>query len=353
MLKMSPFITFLLYCVFISFTTYYLTKDKLDETSRYILIGVLILPYIFMDQSENFSNMIKENKENIENNEITDNEENIENYAEINSLPKIEQPKIILNQNEKVENLKAIEEIMKKEENNKKKEESNKKKEEAEKMIEQMNKKTFTIEEVSKLLKIANSKNKLTEKYGSMYTGEVSKEYNEDYSFTNQLLKPLGQNGNGLTNAWDHDYILLNTDKWGPALNPPPVCKTEKKCPVCPNLTTGYPLMLRDFDSTRRITPPINANIPLMNKTDSVEPTNADESNNTNQDNTNQENTNQENENGRLFGMRLFAIINSVPEENRPALMAEVAKFLNIEVSVLNMMLQLENAKNSPSGIYM
>ena len=48
MLKMSPFITFLLYCVFISFTTYYLTKDKLDETSRYILIGVLILPYIFI-----------------------------------------------------------------------------------------------------------------------------------------------------------------------------------------------------------------------------------------------------------------------------------------------------------------
>ena len=57
MLKMSPFITFLLYCLFVSFTIYYLTKDKLDETSRYMLIGVLILPYVFMDQSETFNNL--------------------------------------------------------------------------------------------------------------------------------------------------------------------------------------------------------------------------------------------------------------------------------------------------------
>jgi hypothetical protein len=50
MLKMSPFLTFLLYCMFVGFSVYYLTKDSLDEKSRYILIGVLILPYIFMDQ---------------------------------------------------------------------------------------------------------------------------------------------------------------------------------------------------------------------------------------------------------------------------------------------------------------
>ena len=48
MLKMSPFLSFLLYCLFVSFTVYYLTKDKLDEKSRYMLIAVLILPYILL-----------------------------------------------------------------------------------------------------------------------------------------------------------------------------------------------------------------------------------------------------------------------------------------------------------------
>jgi hypothetical protein len=59
--------------------------------------------------------------------------------------------------------------------------------------------------------------------------------------------------------------LLLNTYKWGPSLNPPPVCVTDKKCPVCPSLTSGYPLSLKDFDSSRKVTSGISANTPAMN----------------------------------------------------------------------------------------
>jgi hypothetical protein len=155
-------------------------------------------------------------------------------------------------------------------------EEINRNKQELELKQKQLesSKKTFTVEEVQELLNRVNNKKDepLIENYGSMYNGDPLKTYNEDATFTSQLLKPLGENGNGFTNEWDHDYILLNTDKWGPALNPPPVCKTEKTCPVCPNMTTGYPLMVRDFDSSRRVTPPIKADITSMNNTMSKKP---------------------------------------------------------------------------------
>lgn len=240
MLKMSPFLTFLLYCLFVGFCVYYLTKDRLDEKSRYILIGVLILPYIFMDQFNHFTN-------NQPINEIMN--ETYSNIKPVINNP-IEQPKIELAENEKVENIKIVEEVK-----NKKSSSEN----------------LFTLEEVQKLISAVKKENSpAVENFGSMYNGEPPAKYNEDATFTDQLLKPLGQNGNGLTNEWDHDYILLNTDKWAPALRPPPVCKTETKCPVCPNLTTGYPLMLRDFDSSRRVTPPINADIPSMNETKST-----------------------------------------------------------------------------------
>ena len=345
MLKMSPFLTFLLYCLFISFTIYYLTKDKLDETSRYMLIGVLILPYIFMDQSESFSTMIKENIENYS--PIESNQPNVNHSESI--LNKLEQPKINLNQNEKVINLKIIEE-----ENNRKKiQEENKIK----KLADEIKKKTFTFDEVKSLLNSINKNNKTLEKYGSMYTGNVLNEYNENDTFTSQLLKPLGENGNGLTNKWDHDYILLNTDKWGPALNPPPVCKTEKTCPVCPNLTTGYPLMVRDFDNTRRITPPIEADIKQMNNTTSSEPTNEQHStdhsssqhsmnNSSSQHSMNNSSSEQSmNSNNKLVGKSPFnisSLISSVSKEDRPKLITELAKQFQISETDLITFANLE-----------
>ena len=250
MLKMSPFLTFLLYCLFVGFCVYYLTKDQLDEKSRYILIGVLILPYIFMDQFAHFTNADVNPVQSIP--RITSNE----TYSNVKQ--NIEQPKIELADNEKVENIKVIEEL------------KNIQQKQVEKKAPQ-----FSLEEVQKLLNaVRNEQPKqstsVKENFGSMYNGTPPEKYDETNEFTDQSLVPLGKNGNGFTNEWDHDYVLLNTDKWAPALKPTPVCKTEKQCPVCPNLTSGYPLMLRDFDSSRRVTPPINADIPSMNSTDSV-----------------------------------------------------------------------------------
>jgi len=249
MLKMSPFLTFLLYCLFVGFCVYYLTKDQLDEKSRYILIGVLILPYIFMDQFAQFTNVESPVPVSVPQ-QPKNTTETYMNFKEA------EQPKIELADNERVENIKVIEEI-------------NRRKEEKSSSVSKQDN-MFTLEEVQKLLNAVKEKPKVIENFASMYNGTPPSNYNKDSTFVDQSLKPLGENGNGFTNEWDQDYVLLNTDKWAPSLKPAPVCKTEKVCPVCPNLTSGYPTMLRDFDSSRRITPPINANISSMNASEST-----------------------------------------------------------------------------------
>jgi len=33
-------------------------------------------------------------------------------------------------------------------------------------------------------------------------------------------------------------------------------CKVEKQCPVCPSLTKGYPVRVKEFDLARKILPP-------------------------------------------------------------------------------------------------
>jgi hypothetical protein len=41
-------------------------------------------------------------------------------------------------------------------------------------------------------------------------------------------MNTLGSNDSTLTNNWDMDYVLLNTDRWNVPRNNPPICKTEK-----------------------------------------------------------------------------------------------------------------------------
>jgi hypothetical protein len=78
-------------------------------------------------------------------------------------------------------------------------------------------------------------------------------------------LLPLGA---GLQ-SWKNDYVLLNTDKWRPAINPIPHCKVEKECPVCPNMSAGYATQystLKDFNKSRKVMPPDNINIDYINR---------------------------------------------------------------------------------------
>jgi len=87
-------------------------------------------------------------------------------------------------------------------------------------------------------------------------------EYNQ---FNTHNMRPLGE---GLQ-SWKNDYIMLNTDKWAPAQNPPPVCKTEKKCPVCPHVSAGYAknyTTLKDFNPSRKVMGPDNINSAYLEK---------------------------------------------------------------------------------------
>lgn len=76
----------------------------------------------------------------------------------------------------------------------------------------------------------------------------------------NQLL-PMATYDKNYNNKWDNDYAILNTDKWAPPRADVPICKTEKTCEVCPNLTKGYPVNLKDFNYASKVLPPDNINI--------------------------------------------------------------------------------------------
>ena len=60
--------------------------------------------------------------------------------------------------------------------------------------------------------------------------------------------------------ATDYGYSFLPPEKWYPQPPFPPVCVTEKRCPVIPLYTTGTNVNLKDWDNARRITPPDNIN---------------------------------------------------------------------------------------------
>jgi hypothetical protein len=261
MIILSSLVKFTLYSLFIIFSVNYLTKNRLDDNSKYLIIALLIIPYLFIDtltnsstenDNESFSVDIKSNKSNINENK-----------------PNFKQPEIILSKNEEITNKNVEEELKIKEEMK-------------QKTIEHFNTKSSEISE-EQIRKIINliKKEKLIENLdeSSNQTGLVQvTNINQpppvpqtsnvsNISLSNDpSLQPLGMNGKGFTNEWDQDYILLSTDKWAPTMKPAPVCKAEKECPVCPSLTSGYPISVREFDISRKIMPPIEANVTSMNK---------------------------------------------------------------------------------------
>jgi hypothetical protein len=77
----------------------------------------------------------------------------------------------------------------------------------------------------------------------------------------------LGTYDSTFNNEWKNDYALLNTEKWRPPISSGMYkCKTEKKCPVCPSITTGYPVNVKDFDIARKILPPDLINVDYINE---------------------------------------------------------------------------------------
>ncbi len=54
---------------------------------------------------------------------------------------------------------------------------------------------------------------------------------------------------------YEYGYSFLPPEKWFPVPPHPPICVTEKKCPVCPVTTTGTPVDMKEWNDSRRITP--------------------------------------------------------------------------------------------------
>jgi hypothetical protein len=262
MIILSSLVKFALYSLFIIFSVNYLTKNRLDDNSKYLIIALLIIPYLFIDT---LTNSTTENDNESFSVDVKSNNLNKNENKPINK-----QPEIILSKNEEITNKNVEEEIKLKEEMK-------------QKTLEHFNTKSDEISE-EQIRKIINliKKEKLIENLdespkqtglvqisnNKIDTPTVSQSSNmSNSSLSNDpSLQPLGMNGNGLTNEWDHDYLLLSTDKWAPTMKPTPVCKAEKECPVCPSLTTGYPVSLKEFDLSRKIMPPIAANVTSMNK---------------------------------------------------------------------------------------
>jgi hypothetical protein len=97
---------------------------------------------------------------------------------------------------------------------------------------------------------------------GTEVEGDSDWKYN---TFNPKRMRPLGE---GLQ-EWKNDYVLLNTDKWAPSLVDPPVCKKEKSCPVCPNMSYGYAKQyttLADFNSSKKVKGPDDINLKYLEK---------------------------------------------------------------------------------------
>jgi hypothetical protein len=259
MIILSSLVKFTLYSLFIIFSVNYLIKNRLDDNSKYLIIALLIIPYLFIDTITNSTN--KNDNESfsvdIQSNKLNMNE----------NKPVFKQPEIILSKNEEITNKNVEEEI-------KIKEEIKQKNVEHFNSISDQKSGEISEEQIRKIINIIK-KEKLIENLddSSNQTGLVQVSNNIPQSQTSNIslssdpsLQPLGMNGKGFTNEWDQDYILLSTDKWAPTMKPAPVCKVEKECPVCPSLTSGYPISVREFDLSRKIMPPIEANLTSMNK---------------------------------------------------------------------------------------
>jgi hypothetical protein len=111
---------------------------------------------------------------------------------------------------------------------------------------------------------------KLERKLSSVkvYNPAAAEEDSSDLPYNDYNTPGLLPLGAGLQ-SWKNDYVLLNTDKWRPAINPIPHCKVEKECPVCPNMSAGYAKQystLKDFNKSRKVMPPDNINVDYINR---------------------------------------------------------------------------------------
>ena len=69
---------------------------------------------------------------------------------------------------------------------------------------------------------------------------------------------PLPDNYN--TSSFEYGDSFLPPEKWYPTPPFPPVCVSEKRCPVCPVYTIGTPIDVKEWHESCKITPPAGIN---------------------------------------------------------------------------------------------
>ena len=89
--------------------------------------------------------------------------------------------------------------------------------------------------------------------WGGNYDNDL--EYNE---LPEDMMEPLGK--------IDTSYTYMPPWKWWPPRKNPPLCSSEAKCSPCPITTMGTPTDVKEWDSSRYVTPGLGINIPYIEK---------------------------------------------------------------------------------------
>lgn len=85
----------------------------------------------------------------------------------------------------------------------------------------------------------------------------LMKETDVQYDVRSYHVIPTVQN----EGTFEYGYSMLPPKDWYPVPPYPPVCVSEKQCPVCPVLTTGTNADLKEWNNSRRITAPDEINV--------------------------------------------------------------------------------------------
>lgn len=88
---------------------------------------------------------------------------------------------------------------------------------------------------------------------GKPRTNVAGKKVMNSMKYSERPGKSYEPIGKGVS-KWSNEYTILSTDKWTVPMTRPPVCISNTKCKVCPSATDGYPVGLKDWDSSRKVT---------------------------------------------------------------------------------------------------
>ena len=248
-------VKYVIYAITVFAIINYMTKSKLS-TSEYILIGLPIIGvYIILDSMSNRNAKATITKVSPEKFEV----ESAENFTASSASPANTTVSSVSSASSKASNLSpSVSKVVKQAVKNAVKNVVSPKRQ-----SKRQSKKDCGCSDNAIAKKIKDLEQRVNSLRTLDRTPEDSDlEYNQ---FNTHNMRPLGE---GLQ-SWKNDYIILNTDKWAPAQNPPPVCKTEKKCPVCPHVSAGFAknyTTLKDFNPSRKVMGPDNINSSYLEK---------------------------------------------------------------------------------------